>query len=133
MLQSRPRRERAAKPARTASRRADRGDIATGLMLAVGTVAIAAYVDIFGLLATWSGEPWGWLLNQLWVLLIVTTITFGIVAVQRRRSVASEQARRQAAERRLADFAALWHGRRDCSMACPAEMASDRPIVARPP
>ena len=58
---SRPRRKREAKPARTAPRRADRGDIVTCLMLAAGTVAIGAFVDIFGLLATWSGAQWGWL------------------------------------------------------------------------
>ena len=57
MLQSRQGRERAAKPVRTGPRHTDRGDIVTGLMLAAGTVAIGAFVDIFGLLATWSGAP----------------------------------------------------------------------------
>ena len=107
MLQTRPRREHDAQPARKAPRRADRGDIVTGVMLAAGTVAIAALVDIFGLLATWSAAPWGWLLNQLWALLVVTTITFGVVAARRRRQVAREQVRRHEAERRLADFVAI--------------------------
>ena len=107
MLQSRQPCERAAKPARQAPRRADRGDIVTGVMLAAGTVTIGALVDIFGLLATWSGAPWGWLLNQLWALLVVASITFGVVAVRHRRHLAREQLRRREAERRLADFAAI--------------------------
>jgi diguanylate cyclase (GGDEF)-like protein len=107
MLQSRLRRERERKPVRKAPRRADRGDVVTGVMLAAGTVAIGAFVDIFGLLATWSGAQWGWLLNQLWALLVVTSITFGVVALRQRRQVAREQTQRCEAERRLADFAAI--------------------------
>ena len=49
----------------------------------------------------------GLALNQLWALLVVTSITFGVVALRRRAAVARAQRRRREAERRLADFAAI--------------------------
>ena len=71
-----------------------------------GGRALAAVVDIAGLLAAWSTREWGWLLNELLVLLVVLSVGFGIAAVGRGREVRAEVARRRHAERRLADFAA---------------------------
>jgi diguanylate cyclase (GGDEF)-like protein len=81
-------------------------DVITLLMLAGGTVALAALVDIAGLLAAWSTREWGWLLNEFLAFLVVLSVAFGVVAAGRRREIRAEMARRRHAERRLAEFAA---------------------------
>jgi PAS domain-containing protein len=106
MLHSRRPRNSNPAAARKSTRSADRTDIVTGVMLAAGTVAIAASVDVLGLLARWTAEPWGWLLNQLWALLVVMAITCGVIAARRRRQIKAAIWRWQQSERRLADFAA---------------------------
>jgi diguanylate cyclase (GGDEF)-like protein len=99
-------RERALRALRGAERSVGLSDIVTFLMLAGGTMALAALVDIAGLLAAWSSREWGWLLNELLALLVVLSVAFGIVAAGRRREIGAEAARRREAERRLAEFAA---------------------------
>jgi diguanylate cyclase (GGDEF)-like protein len=81
-------------------------DIITVVMLAGGTLSLAALVDIAGLLGAWSTHSWGWLLNELLALLVVLSVALGIVAASRRRQLRAELARRREAERRLAEFAA---------------------------
>jgi diguanylate cyclase (GGDEF)-like protein len=82
------------------------GDLVALLMLVGGAVAIAGVVDINGLLARWSAAPGGWLLNQIWALLVSLTAAFAVVARRRRGRIRDEVARREAVERRLADLAA---------------------------
>ena len=99
-------RDRALRALRSAERSVGLSDIVTFLMLAGGTMALAALVDIAGLLAAWSSREWGWLLNELLALLVVLSVAFGIVAAGRKREIAAEAARRQETERRLAELAA---------------------------
>ena len=106
MLHSRSRDHAAPAAAGASARSADRGEILTSVMLAVGTVAIASFVDIFGWLASWSAAPWGWLLNQLWALLVVMAIGFGVIAARRRNQLELAVQGRLEAERRLAGFVA---------------------------
>jgi diguanylate cyclase (GGDEF)-like protein len=98
--------DRASRPSRRAIRSVGLSDIVSFLMLAGGTAALAALVDISGLLAAWSTREWGWLLNELLALLVVLSVAFGIVAAGRGREIGAEAARRREAERRLAEFAA---------------------------
>ncbi|HEX5795865.1 MAG TPA: EAL domain-containing protein [Geminicoccaceae bacterium] len=106
MANSRGGRARAPQAVRSAVGPVGLGDIVALLMLAAGTVALAAVVDIAGLLAAWSTREWGWLLNELLVFLVVLSVAFGVAAVGRRREIRAEVARRRQAERRLAEFAA---------------------------
>ena len=99
-------RERAPQAVRSGAGPVGLSDVVTLLMLAGGTVALAALVDIAGLLAAWSTREWGWLLNEFLALLVVLSVAFGVVAAGRRREIRAETARRRHAERRLAEFAA---------------------------
>ena len=98
--------DRAPRAVRSARRYVGLSDIITFLMLAGGTIALAALVDIAGLLATWSTREWGWLLNELLALLVVLSVVFGALTAGRGRQFRAEAARRREAERRLAEFAA---------------------------
>jgi diguanylate cyclase (GGDEF)-like protein len=98
--------DRAPRAVRSAGRSVGLSDIITFLMLAGGTIALAALVDIAGLLAVWSTREWGWLLNELLALLVVLSVAFGVVAAGLRREIRAQAARRREAERRLAEFAA---------------------------
>jgi diguanylate cyclase (GGDEF)-like protein len=82
---------------------ASRGEFLTVLMLIAGTSVMAASVDIAGLLARWSTYPWSWLLGELWVLPVIMSIAFGILAIRRMRELGAEVIRRREAEDRLAE------------------------------
>ncbi len=82
---------------------AARSEFLTVLMLIAGTAAIAAFADIAGLLARWSTHPHSWLLGELWVMPVVMSIAFGIIAIRRMRELGAEVLRRRAAEDRLAE------------------------------
>ncbi|HSA80261.1 MAG TPA: EAL domain-containing protein [Geminicoccaceae bacterium] len=98
--------DRAPRAVRSGGRFVGLSDIITFLMLAGGTIALAALVDIAGLLAAWSTREWGWLLNEVLALLVVMSVAFGVLAAARRRESRAEAARRREAERQLAEFAA---------------------------
>ncbi len=84
---------------------AARSDLLNVLMLIAGTALVAAFVDIAGLLARWSTHAWSWLLGEVWALLVVMSIAFGILAIRRMRELGAEVARRRRAEDRLAEGA----------------------------
>jgi diguanylate cyclase (GGDEF)-like protein len=81
-------------------------DLVAVLVLVGGTLALSALVDVAGVLAAWSARDWGWLLGDLWALLVFLSVACGIAALRARRAIAAEAARRQAAEQRLVEFAA---------------------------
>jgi diguanylate cyclase (GGDEF)-like protein len=119
MTKPRQRRDLGPRALRLFGSPAARGEILTVLMLIAGTAAVAAYVDIAGLLARWSDQEWAWVLGELWVLPVVMSVAFGVLAIRRMRELGAEVVRRRRVEERLAVGAGA-------AAAAPARAAEDQ-------
>ncbi len=105
MLQSKDRPDLGPRSLRLFGSRTGRSDILRALILLAGTAALGSLVDIRGLFAELSSHGWGWLLGELWALLIALAIGTGMLAARRTRELGAEVARRQEVERRLVGLA----------------------------
>ncbi len=105
ILSTNPRTDLGPRALRAFGSRAGRSDILRVLILLAGTAALASLVDIRGLFAELSSHGWGWLLGEVWALLIALAIASGMLAVRRTQELGVEVARRQEVERRLVELA----------------------------